>query len=61
MIIDGVSGGYAELPLDADAIQCLESVLKTDEARDILGEPLLNMVDNPDQLVGHLDQMIHGV
>ncbi|XP_066983453.1 death-inducer obliterator 1 isoform X3 [Macrobrachium rosenbergii] len=54
-----VTGGmnYAELPLDQDAFQRLESVLESEEAREILGEPLLNMVANPDQL-GTLDQLM---
>ncbi|XP_068211222.1 death-inducer obliterator 1-like isoform X2 [Palaemon carinicauda] len=54
-----VTGGmnYAELPLDQDAFQRLESVLESEEAREILGEPLLNMVANPDQL-GPLDQLM---
>jgi len=48
--IDSSTGNYAELPLDADAFQRLESVLESEEARKILGEPLLNIVNDPDNL-----------
>lgn len=53
----GNSGNYAELPLDADAFNRLESVLQSEEARKILGEPLIDMVTHPDQL-GTLDQLM---
>ncbi|XP_069159094.1 PHD finger protein 3 isoform X1 [Procambarus clarkii] len=53
----GGAGNYAELPLDADAFRRLESVLESEEAREILGEPLLNMVTNPEQL-GTLDELM---
>ncbi|CAL4122411.1 unnamed protein product, partial [Meganyctiphanes norvegica] len=54
---DGSSENYAELPLDADAFQRLESVLESEEAREILGEPLLNMVTDHDNLES-LDQLL---
>lgn len=53
----GNSGNYAELPLDADAFNRLESVLQSEEARKILGEPLIDMVTHPDQL-GTFDQLM---
>ncbi|KAK8734955.1 hypothetical protein OTU49_005745, partial [Cherax quadricarinatus] len=53
----GGGGSYAELPLDADAFRRLESVLESEEAREILGEPLLNMVTNPEQL-GTLEELM---
>lgn len=53
----GNSGNYAELPLDADAFNRLESVLQSEEARKILGEPLIDMVTHPDHL-GTLDQLM---
>ncbi|XP_042223018.1 uncharacterized protein LOC121867233 [Homarus americanus] len=53
----GNTGNYAELPLDADAFRRLESVLESEEAREILGEPLLDMVTNPEQL-GTLDELM---
>lgn len=46
----GGTGNYAELPLDADAFRRLESVLESEEAQQILGRPLLDMVTNPGQL-----------
>ena len=46
-----VVDGYTELPIDADAYKRLESVLETDQAKEILGEPLIDMVHNPNKLV----------
>lgn len=53
----GGTGNYAELPLDADAFRRLESVLESEEAREILGKPLLDMVANPEQL-GPLEDLM---
>lgn len=50
----GASGSYAELPLDPESFQRLESVLESEEAREILGEPLLDMVTNPANLSANL-------
>lgn len=52
------AGNYAELPLDADAFRRLESVLESEEAREMLGDPLLDMVTNPEQL-GTLDDFMN--
>ncbi|RXG71362.1 PHD finger protein 3 [Armadillidium vulgare] len=54
--VEGVGGGYAELPLDADALQRLENVLHTEEAKQILGGPLLDIVKDPTS--DHLEKLI---
>ncbi|KAB7504351.1 hypothetical protein Anas_06643 [Armadillidium nasatum] len=54
--VSTVGGGYAELPLDADALQRLENVLHTEEAKQILGGPLLDIVKDPTS--DHLEKLI---
>lgn len=51
-------GGYTELPLDADAFQRLESVLETEEAKEFLGEPLLDIVNDPNHLADQLEKLM---